>query len=385
MATFLHRGRELHLDRMPLRADDPLRAWDAADEYLLRRLEELEAAQPSLRQRILIFGDAFGALGCALAERCPVSWNDSHLARLALDHNLQRNGLPPGAVRFVPGDRDPGPEDGAPFDAVLMKYPRSLAWWEDALRRLRPLVHAGTVILGGGMIRHTPRRIHELMQEILGPTETSLGWRKARLAQSRFEPDRALRRPRPGVEYEVPGFELVLGSAANSFSRGTLDAGAELLLQALPTRQEALAAADLGCGNGVLALALARRCPRARILAVDESYQAVACARANAVRAGLVARDGEPGVVAVVGDGLAGCPDASLDLVICNPPFHQGRAEGDQIAWGMFRQAQCALKSGGELLVVGNRHLGYHVKLARLFDRCETVASDRRFVVLRAR
>lgn len=370
-----------------------MQAWDAADEYLLRRLAELEAAHSFSPRRILLFGDAFGALGCALADRNPCSWSDSHLAHLALQHNLARNGLPADSVSFVPGDQDPDPGPDGAFDLVLLKYPKALAWWEDALRRLRPRLREGSVILAGGMIRHTPRRVTELMQEILGPTETSLGWRKARLAQARFDPDKALRRPRPVVEYEVPGFELVLGSAANSFSRGALDAGAGLLLQALPEvlsripleSDEELAAADLGCGNGVLALALARRCPRARVLAVDESHQAVACARDNAGRAGLLAGPQGPGVEPAVADGLADQPPSSLDLVVCNPPFHQGRSEGDQIAWGMFRQANRALKPGGQLLVVGNRHLGYHVKLGRLFGRCETVASDRRFVVLLAR
>lgn len=366
---------------MPLRADEPLRAWDAADEYLLRRLEELEAAPSFAPDRILLFEDAFGALGCALADRRPVSWSDSLLSRRALEHNLERNGLAPDAVEFVPGDLDPA----GPFDLVLMKYPKSLAWWEDALRRLRPLLTGQSLVLGGGMIKHTPRRVPELLQEILGPTRTSLGWRKARLAEARLDPERALRRPRPDLEYEVPGFDLVLGSAANSFSRGSLDAGAQLLLQFIPTAREPLAAADLGCGNGVLALALARRCPRARILAVDESYQAVACARANAERAGLLASDEGPGVEVRVGDGLTGLQAASLDLVLCNPPFHQGRAEGDQIAGEMFSQARQALRPGGRLLVVGNRHLGYHRALERLFDASEVLTADPRFVVLSAR
>jgi 16S rRNA (guanine1207-N2)-methyltransferase len=51
----------------------------------------------------------------------------------------------------------------------------------------------------------------------------------------------------------------------------------------------------------------------------------------------------------------------------------------------MFQQARQALASGGELWIVGNRHLGYHVKLKRLFERVEQVAATPKFVVLRAR
>jgi 16S rRNA (guanine1207-N2)-methyltransferase len=50
----------------------------------------------------------------------------------------------------------------------------------------------------------------------------------------------------------------------------------------------------------------------------------------------------------------------------------------------MFTGARRVLAPGGELWVVGNRHLGYHVKLRRLFGNCRLVASDPKFVVLRA-
>jgi len=50
----------------------------------------------------------------------------------------------------------------------------------------------------------------------------------------------------------------------------------------------------------------------------------------------------------------------------------------------MFEQAKRSLRNGGELRIVGNRHLGYHLKLKRLFGNCEVLGSDRKFVVLGA-
>ena len=50
----------------------------------------------------------------------------------------------------------------------------------------------------------------------------------------------------------------------------------------------------------------------------------------------------------------------------------------------MFTGSKAALRPGGELWVVSNRHLGYHVKLRRLFGNCEVVTSDPKFVILRA-
>ncbi|MNC58158.1 Ribosomal RNA large subunit methyltransferase G [compost metagenome] len=51
----------------------------------------------------------------------------------------------------------------------------------------------------------------------------------------------------------------------------------------------------------------------------------------------------------------------------------------------MFKQAHAALRHGGELWIVGNRHLGYHTKLKRLFREVEQVAATPKFVILKAR
>ena len=83
-----------------------------------------------------------------------------------------------------------------------------------------------------------------------------------------------------------------------------------------------------------------------------------------------------------VGDGLDGIGDGSVDAVISNPPFHDDHALGDEVAWSIFTGARRALRDGGELRIVGNRHLDYHVKLKRIFGNVEVVASNPKFVVL---
>jgi 16S rRNA (guanine1207-N2)-methyltransferase len=148
---------------------------------------------------------------------------------------------------------------------------------------------------------------------------------------------------------------------------------------------------DLGCGNGIVGTVVALDQPEAELTFVDESFMAVASARdtydANA-RSG--ADDAGGSARFVVGDGLAhladGPPiqDGSVDLVLNNPPFHTDNAMGDATAWQMFSESHRALRSGGEIWVVGNRHLAYHAKLKRLFGNCDVVASSPKFVVCRA-
>ena len=81
---------------------------------------------------------------------------------------------------------------------------------------------------------------------------------------------------------------------------------------------------------------------------------------------------------------LGGRGAVGFDLVLNNPPFHENHAISDATAWQMFVESRDALQPGGELWVVGNRHLGYHAKLKRLFGNCDIVASNAKFVVLRA-
>ena len=74
----------------------------------------------------------------------------------------------------------------------------------------------------------------------------------------------------------------------------------------------------------------------------------------------------------------------TYDATLCNPPFHQQHAITDHIAWQMFNDARRSLKYGGELYVVGNRHLDYFRKLKRAFGNCTTIATNNKFVILKA-
>jgi 23S rRNA (guanine1835-N2)-methyltransferase len=74
----------------------------------------------------------------------------------------------------------------------------------------------------------------------------------------------------------------------------------------------------------------------------------------------------------------------SIDWVLNNPPFHENHTIGDAMALQMFAESRDVLRRGGEVWVAGNRHLRYEAKLKRLFGNCDVVASNARFVVLRA-
>ncbi|MFF6914753.1 methyltransferase [Streptomyces sp. NPDC012466] len=364
------------LTRFPEDPRDRLRAWDASDEYLLRHLAE---ERVPLDGTVVVVGDRWGALVTALAAHGPVQITDSHLAQEATRANLARAGAEPDAVRLLT-TQDPPP---GRIDVLLVRVPKSLALLEDQLLRLAPAVHPGTVVVGTGMVKEIHTSTLRLFERILGPTRTSLAEKKARLIFC--TPDPALERPGSPWPYVYtlpddvgPAAGSTVVNHAGVFCADRLDIGTRFFLRHLPDGR-GRRVVDLGCGNGVVGTAVALGDPDAEVLFVDESFQAVASAEAT-YRA-----NGAPGHAEFrVGDGLAGVPSGSVDLVLNNPPFHSHQATTDATARRMFAGARRTLRPGGELWVVGNRHLGYHVTLRKLFGNSQLVASDPKFVVLKA-
>lgn len=361
----------VELRRLPHHPDSPLRAWDAADELAIAHVRDAEIGADA---RVLVVNDLFGALAVALHAHRPLSWGDSVTSHQAAGANLGRNGLDPGGVEFVPSSRQP---DG-PIDLAVIKVPRSLALLEDQLRTLRPLLHEGSIVAGAGMVKAIHTSTIDLFESLIGPSPTSLAKKKARLILSSLDTELDIGPSPFPSRYRIDsGAELI--EHANVFSRGRLDIGSRVMLDHLPAVDPGTRVVDLGCGNGVLGLTLGATNDLGSLVLVDESYHATASARLNAQGWGL----GE--ITEVHAERtLSFLPDNSVDLVLNNPPFHTHQSRTDDTAKAMFADAQRVLKPGGRLVVVGNRHLGYHKMLKRRFGGVEVVGSSPKFVVLQA-
>jgi 16S rRNA (guanine1207-N2)-methyltransferase len=231
------------------------------------------------------------------------------------------------------------------------------------------------------MARHIHSSTLELFESILGPTTTTRAVKKSRLILTQL--DHSLNE---GQSEYPSSYELELDRSyqivnhAGLFSRDRLDAGSRLLLENMAAGEQYQRIVDLGCGNGVLGLVAAIMNPESTLLFCDESHMAIASARANFESAFTSTREAE----FRVGNCLQGVADDSRDLVLINPPFHLQHSIGDAIAWQMFKDARRVLVKGGELRIVGNRHLGYHAKIKKLFGNCATIDTNKKFVVLKA-
>ena len=349
---------------------------DAADDYLLRHLEETGA---DLSGEVVVLGDRTGELLAALPmkDARPTLITDSYLAMEAARTKVGE------AATLLSTQDEPPPR----IDVLIIRVPKLLALLEDQLHRLAPRLHPGSIVVGTGKATEIHTSTLNLFEQLIGPTKTSLAVRKARLIFSTPDVTRPRTRNPWPLTYPLP-VDGRLGAAsgrevtnyAGVFCADRLDIGTRFFLQHLPATHGALHVVDLGCGNGIVGTAVALANPAARLTFIDESYPAVASAQATFEA--NVADRGEASFV--VGDAMSPLPDAGVDLVLNNPPFHTHRATTDIVAWRMFTGARRALRPGGALWVVGNRHLGYHVKLRKIFGNCETVAGSPKFVVLRS-
>ncbi len=360
----------LGLRRYPRRERDPLQAWDAADELLLR---EAQGIKPGAR--LLILHDAFGALSVALREFDPTVVTDSYVSARGIAANLQEN-PGSGAPQLLGPLVEWQPPTQHKWDWVLIRIPKNQSYFEDLLHRLSFQLHSESRVICGVMVKHQSKRSFELLQSIIGPTHTSLAEKKARLIFAKPE-----RTPTPSPHPRtvlMEGFTSPFIQHSNLFSREKLDIGSRFFLENLPSGIQGTIL-DLGCANGIIGIRAQEQNLRAEIHFADESQMAIESAKANYSRFFPENRaifhwtncfeNGAPG---------------TFEWVLCNPPFHQENRVGDFIAKQMFHDSHRVLKVGGTLRVIGNRHLDYPSVLKRLFKKVQPVAANSKFVILDA-
>ena len=72
-------------------------------------------------------------------------------------------------------------------------------------------------------------------------------------------------------------------------------------------------------------------------------------------------------------------------FVVMNPPFHDGGAEDRSLGAAFIAAAARALKPGGRLLMVANRHLPYEAPLREAFGKVALLAETGGYKVHEAR
>ncbi|WP_239952977.1 16S rRNA (guanine(1207)-N(2))-methyltransferase RsmC [Pantoea sp. Z09] len=168
---------------------------------------------------------------------------------------------------------------------------------------------------------------------------------------------------------------LTICTLPGVFSRDDLDIGSALLLTTLAphTKGKVL---DIGCGAGVLSAVLANHSPKVRLTLCDVHAAAIEASKATLAINGF---EGE-----VFPSNVFSDVTGRFDLILSNPPFHEGRETSLDAAQTLIRGAVKHLNTGGELRIVANAFLPYPQVLDETFGSHDVLAQNGRFKVYRA-
>lgn len=352
-------GKSFPLIRSGTPKQQPLQAWDAADSYLIETFLEQYP-----EQTCMVLNDNFGAIGTFLNQLSTTWVSDSRCAHLALLENLEHNQL--SSSTQLCNTLEPWQSEST---IAVMRLPKTISFLKFLLHRLHQQ-NIKTVLLGG-MMKHLPENILDLLLQY-GSVQRLPFKKKATVYVLELKQASATSYPKENI---FSGIQL--SSHANVFGRDKLDIGAEFFLQHIEKLPMAEQVADLCCGSGILGLKYLNINPNANMNFFDESHMAIASSEQSAQL------NNQENVEFHWTDAMKG-NDQSFDLILCNPPFHEQHTVGDHIAKRLFSDAKKHLNKSGQLIVVGNRHLKYHVTLKRYFKNVDQIAANKKFVLLSA-
>ena len=329
-------------------------ALTPASEVLLRHSDDFEPA------RILFAGD----LQDDLPARMDTAASRAHTQQY---HHWQALRRQMGArVRFsLIADA----AAVADCDTLIYYWPKNKPEAQYQLSNILSLMPIGTDVFVVGETRSGVRSAEQMLAEY-APLSKVDSARRCGLYHGRLEKQPTFNADGYWSEYQLDG--LTIKTLPGVFSRDGLDVGSQLLLSTLTphTKGKVL---DVGCGAGVLSAVLASHSPKVRLSLCDVGASAVEASRATLAANGF---EGE-----VFASNVFSDVTGRFDMIISNPPFHDGMQTSLEAAQQLIRGAVKHLNSGGELRIVANAFLPYPQVLDDTFGFHEVIAQTGRFKV----
>ncbi|EOB9997035.1 16S rRNA (guanine(1207)-N(2))-methyltransferase RsmC [Cronobacter sakazakii] len=260
----------------------------------------------------------------------------------------------------------------ADSDTLIYYWPKNKPEAQFQLMNLLSLLPVGTDVFVIGENRSGVRSAEAMLEAYCTLNKVDSA-RRCGLYHGRLEKQPEFNADSWWGEYQVD--DLTIKTLPGVFSRDGLDVGSDLLLSTLSphTKGKVL---DVGCGAGVLAAVLASHSPKVRLTLCDVSAPAVEASRATLAANGF---EGE-----VVASNVFSEIKGRFDMIISNPPFHDGMETSFEAAQTLIRSAVRHLNIGGELRIVANAFLPYPNVLDETFGNHEVLAQTGRFKVYRA-
>ena len=330
------------------------RSADMAASVAIGCLDDVAAGA-----RPLVIDEATGALAAALVER-----------GFAADLWLRR------ATAQTAGAVWPS---GGPFTSAFLRLPKAKDALDFSLHAAASVVAPGGTLVLFGANDEGVRSVAGHLAAVADPVSTVAARRHCRVLAGARKAEIAGLRPNLGQwrnvrEIALPGGMRPWVSYPGVFARGGLDPGTALLLAHLPKLRASARVLDFAAGTGVIAAALLQLAPGVAVDLVEIDALALAAAAENV-----------PAARAFSGVGLAAVGDARYDLILSNPPVHEGVADDSAVLQALIADAPRYLVPGGALQIVVQRRIQAATLFEQTFGNVEQIAVNGGFQVLAGR
>lgn len=366
MDTYDFEGKTYSFSRYPETTNRSLRAWSAADEFLISHL--IEDERLTVDSKIGIVNDRFGFLCCLLSRYKPTAIIERKSQERSIHQNLEANEIDKGKIKYL----SPLEQPDHNFDRVVLNIPKSMDLFDLYLHQVHSKLAEDGMVYCGFMTKYFTPQMLSIAENYFEDVEQSLARKKSRVLVLKGKKEPTNRSLVHYLNYdfeETP--EKVIQQHYGVFSADHIDYATQFLIDHIGVRESENRILDMGCGNGVIAMAVQLKKPGAEIFLTEDSYLALESAKLNI--------EG-PGVHYYWNDRLDDIPDKSLDLVVSNPPFHLGFETNIEVTIRLFNEVAEKLKQTGRFICVANQHLNYKTHLEKIF-KVKILAQNDKFIV----
>jgi 16S rRNA G1207 methylase RsmC len=348
------------IKRNDLTKDKSLKAWSAADEYLLQSFYALEEKPKYLG----IYNDRFGYLSSHLIDFNPITIMTHKSQEKAMVFNFKANFI------SLPNFANPIDPLKQSLDFALVKIPKSLDLFRLFLEQICHSSSDNITVICAFMTRHFSPKMLTIAGEYFENIEQSRALKKSRLLK--------LSKKKTAVKKELIKTltynDKIYKQYPGVFSGEHIDYATQFFLEHLEILENDQTILDLASGNGVIAGEILSQLPKAEIHLLDDAYLAIASGKLNIEGANIHHH---------YNNELTIFKDDFFDLIVSNPPFHFEFEINIQITLDLLRQCRRCLKKGGVLQIVGNKHLNYKSHLSHLFSNVEILEENKKYIIYR--
>lgn len=334
-----------------------------------------DTAEPEIDDRILVAQSGYGFLPVILADQAPegftVAAETSDRAFQLTQKNLKKNGVENASAQKVSFYN----EINEVFDRIVYA-PRGyepVKLVKNRLSNLIGILSEGGQLFVAGQKTDGINRYKDYLDSLSGKMEKidQDGSQKIYCYTKSGDPVPESFDIETSFEAELLGEKLSFKACEGLFSPHKIDDGTRLLIENIEVEQgdEVL---DLACGYGAIGIFL-KKINDVELSLSDDNKIATKYAEKN-LKANSIEKYNLKNK-----DCLDGFKDQKFDVMVANPPTHQGSSVTEE----MFKQSHQALKEDGKLYLVYNPNMKFEDDLTEIFEDTEILV-DEEYRVLKA-